>query len=404
MKVVFIHTDFRIYWPLRLRYLKEVLESIGHELLVIEISGKGSPYSFADHNNESGSWWHCLYPDDAIEDLNVKDIRKCVCQKLDDVAPDIVFSGAIAFPSGANAVYWCKNNNKPVVIFDDARLHDVPRSIITNMVKKRLFANVESVFLPSSSYEKDYNYWGFSEDEMFYGLNVVDNEFWKKETEKNLNRKREYRVEYNLPDNYFLGVGRLVAKKNWITLLKAYKMYCEQIQNPASLVIVGDGPEKDHLVEYLVKNDLSNVILRPFQTQQQLAIYYLLSKVVILPSIVQETWGLVINEAMASGKPVLVSNRCGCSDVLVKNNYNGWKFSPNDIDELSDLLFRVSELSDCELSVMGNRSMELIRDWSLDRFCSGVLGAIEKNKKSGKSPKFLDNYILLTWKGRYRPA
>ena len=75
MKIVFTHTDFRIYWPARLNALNTFLQNKGIDLEVIEIAGAGSPYNFAGTSNNNPSFWHCLFPDKRMEEIP----RRC-CQ------------------------------------------------------------------------------------------------------------------------------------------------------------------------------------------------------------------------------------------------------------------------------------------------------------------------------------
>ena len=117
MKVVFTHTDFRIYWPARLMTLTKFLAEKNIKFDIVEIAGEGSPYSFAGYDNERPSNWYCLFPDQEMEDLSLIKVNKRLRKKLDEICPDIVFAGAIAFPSGAAAVKWAVKNRKKVIIF-----------------------------------------------------------------------------------------------------------------------------------------------------------------------------------------------------------------------------------------------------------------------------------------------
>ena len=93
--------------------------------------------------------------------------------------------------------------------------------------------------------------------------------------------------------------------------------------------MIGSGVLIDECKLYLKKNNLNNVSIIGFQNQKQLREYYLISDVLILPS-EYETWGLVINEAMASGMPVISTNQCGGTVDLVKNNNTGFSYDKDD--------------------------------------------------------------------------
>ena len=80
---------------------------------------------------------------------------------------------------------------------------------------------------------------------------------------------------------------------------------------------------------------------------------------------------------MASGLPVLVSNEVGCASTLVKEGINGFAFSPVIKEQLFELLIKIGEMPDNVLKEMGMRSQEIISEWDLNRFCSGVYDAIK---------------------------
>ena len=157
MKLVVTHTDFRLYWPARLEAFRHEIEPNGWSLNVIEIAGKGSPYTFAArHDTESDDWWTCLFPDDEMESIPAVLAARRLYQALNRENPDVVIAGAIAFPSGATAVRWAREKGRRVVIFDDARLRDVRRIGLVNWIKGRIYANVDAMLVPAPSHLQDY--------------------------------------------------------------------------------------------------------------------------------------------------------------------------------------------------------------------------------------------------------
>ena len=144
--------------------------------------------------------------------------------------------------------------------------------------------------------------------------------------------------------------------------------------------------------------------MRPFVSQEELCKYYALASAVVLPSSFGETWGLVVNEAMAAGLPVLVSDQCGCADSLVEHGKNGYLFSPKNKSALIEVLQRFMNKDSDERIAMGKRSIEIISEWSLDRFSQAAWQAIEHAQKNPVRKKsFIDSLIIANWKGRYRP-
>jgi len=402
MKIVFLHADFRVYWLPRLRYLNAFLNSSGHQLYIIEIAGAGSPYAFAQrHRCDRISSWICLFPDKSMEDISPTNARKSITQTLDQLNPDIVFAGAIAYPSGAAAVQYCRVHKIPLVIFDNARLLDVPRNRLINFIKRCIYKNVDAVLIPAPSHIPDFEFWGFFQRQMYMGLNVVDNAYWKR---LSLNQQMEQDVQkkFALPEKYILGVGRQIAKKNWLSALKAYSL----IESKFSLILVGNGPERPVLEEFIKQSGLYDKIqILEFQPPEILAILYKKAIATILPSYAGETWGLTINEAMACGSPVIVSTQCGCCETLCKDGVTGFQVT-TEPDSIANAFLRLSALSPEHHKTMRRNAEALVANWGVEKFSQSVLQAAE-TLTSYRIPGFyslLSRIIVSLWKGRYRPV
>jgi len=400
-KVVFLHTDFRLYWKARLDFLHSFFRDRNVALTVIEIAGKGSPYSFEHSNGISAKgWWRCLFPYDAIESIEPRKAVNAVLQALDDINPDAVFAGAIAFSSGAAAVRWGAWRRKPVVIFDNARLEDVPRAGYVDWIKRQMYSLVDAMLIPAPSHDKTFRYFGFSQEQLFYGINCVDNQFFTVQSE--LYRSSE--PPHTKP--FLLAVGRQVPKKNWSRLINAYRNVVQSTESePFDLLLVGDGPEHEALVDCAGDLCGKNIHFIPFKSQDELCAYYAHADGLVLPSQHGETWGLVVNEAMASGLPVLVSSVCGCAETLVRTGVNGYIIDPDDVGSICEALLLFMKMTGSQKKNMGENSASIISDWGLERFCEGVWDAFEyvlsQKKKRGK---MTGQIIANFWDGRYNPS
>ena len=406
MKVVLAHTDFRIYWPPRLKALRSFCAAHDTELKVVEIAGKGSPYRFAGGSLAGDGWWTCLFPDSEIERVRPRSAAKALWSALEAIRPDVVVAGAIAYTSGTTAVAWARARRRAVVIGDDARLADVPRNRLVNWVKRRICRNVDAMLLPAPSHVPDYGWFGVPRAKMFFGLDVVDNRFFREKADEARRARAEMGRKRGLPERFLLGVGRQTRRKNWGGLLRAWASFRGlRPQSDLGLVLVGNGPERAGLEEAARQSQDGRILFRDFMDHNELAVYYGLATAFVLPSHIGETWGLVVNEAMAAGLPVLVSRECGCAQTLVKTGRNGWTFAAGDGPALSQVLVDLDRKDQGELQEMGRHSREVIADWGLDRFCEGVWDAANYARQGPKlRTKGIDRLILSAWKGRYRPA
>jgi glycosyltransferase involved in cell wall biosynthesis len=136
-----------------------------------------------------------------------------------------------------------------------------------------------------------------------------------------------------------------------------------------------------------------SVQLPGFQQYPELPAYYGLAGAFVHAS-TTEQWGLVVNEAMASGLPVLVSRRCGCTTELVYHGINGYSFDPNDDAALAQFMAQIAG-DDRRRAAMGRESSKRIPAWGPDRFASGLRSAAECASRCGApSRRVLDDLVF----------
>ena len=135
-----------------------------------------------------------------------------------------------------------------------------------------------------------------------------------------------------------LFVGKLIEKKRPLDLLKSFKKLQEQHTTKKILLwFVGNGTQLKELEKYVLNHQMINVKFWGFQNQTQLPHLYALGDIFVLPSGYGETWGLVVNEAMCYGKPIIVSDLVGCGADLVTLN-NGFIVPYGDTNKMADAL------------------------------------------------------------------
>ncbi len=134
---------------------------------------------------------------------------------------------------------------------------------------------------------------------------------------------------------YLLTVARYSPEKNLPFLIEAYRN--SDLYRKWKLVLIGDGPQKEILME-LAGKDADHILLAGWKSYSELPQWYHHASAFVLPSLF-EPWGLVVNEALAAGVPVVVSENCGCVPDLVQGH--GLVFNLQDIQELRNLLNNV---------------------------------------------------------------
>jgi glycosyltransferase involved in cell wall biosynthesis len=259
----------------------------------------------------------------------------------------------------------------------DSATHDEVRRRAREATKRcvvRLFSSALVGGAPHGEYACAL---GLAPEAVFDGYDVVDNEhFASGATPARLAGER-WRERLALPARFFLASSRFIPKKNLLRLLDAYAGYRQRTGADAwHLVLIGDGALRPRIEAEVQALGLDDVIHMPgFKQNHELPAWYGLADAFVHAS-TTEQWGLVVNEAMASGLPVLVSNRCGCAPDLVQDGGNGFTFDPYDVEELAGLMQRVAAMSDERRRAMGRASERIIADWGPERFADGLMQAV----------------------------
>jgi glycosyltransferase involved in cell wall biosynthesis len=399
MHIAIIWQRFLPYHIARIKHLGVKLRPRGHRLSAIEVASDDVSYGFPETKIDSNGFEHiCCFPGVSYHRLGAKQIHTKVLNTLKSLQADIVFAPATAFPEGMAAYAYRLLSGTKAVMMDDAWEHTDRRHFPTRIVKRMIHRNIDLAFIPGDSHLPYFTEMGFTEDRVLFGIQAMDNDYFWKEAEAARTDEPTNRNLLSLPSNYFLYVGRFLPRKGLETLIEAYSNYRNHAGMTSwSLVLVGDG---DHLddIKKLARN-LPEVRFVGSKFGADLCIYYGLARMLIVPSL-SDPWGLVVNEGMASGLPVIVSKGCGAAKTLVKESENGWTFEPGDEKTLASFMIKASSLSPEALKEMGRKSKAIVSEWSLDRFADGVLKAIEIPRRPPAG--LVSNVLTRLWKGRVR--
>ncbi len=181
---------------------------------------------------------------------------------------------------------------------------------------------------------------GVRPDRITYGHMVADVEGFSVAASRVAEKGAALRAEHRLQGTVFIAVGRLVRRKGVYELLATWKQFKGKKGNEdATLVLVGDGPERDHMEAICRDSGLLSVRFVGRVEHRELASYYAASDVLVMPTR-EDNWSLVVPEAMACGLPVLCSCRNGCWPELVEDGSTGWVFDPLSADAFVAVLSR----------------------------------------------------------------
>jgi 1,2-diacylglycerol 3-alpha-glucosyltransferase len=369
------------------------------DLAAIEVAAETQEYAWSPVKGTENYSRLTLFPSGDTRTMSARQISERVENALRSCNPDAVAIPGWSDNAAVAALRWCSATTTPAILMSETTALDKPRAPWRESIKRRI-VDLYSTALVGGQRHIDYlAQLGMPRERIFTGYDVVDNEYFARSATEIRKSKVEIRKQYRLPENYFLASARFIPKKNLATLLRAYADYRQKMQTvvagvpPANikemqptrlplqdsslwnLVLLGDGPLKSdlcHLISDLRLND--SVLLPGFKQYDELPIYYGLAKAFVHAS-TTEQWGLVVNEALASGLPVIVSNRCGCVPELVQDN--GFTFDPNNEDELASRLFEMASLSNEDYERLENASHRIAANFGPERFGEGLKRAAE---------------------------
>jgi glycosyltransferase involved in cell wall biosynthesis len=296
------------------------------------------------------------------------------------------------------AANCCVRRGIPMIVMSESARQDESRTWWKEAMKRRMVDLFSAALVGGQRHVEYLVELGMPRERAFIGYDVVDNDYFRQNAEEIRSQRSEVRQKYALPENYFLASARFIEKKNLSTLVQAYAEYRRRSEIaakvPWDLVLLGDGPLREAINSQLSTLNLhSHVHLPGFKPYDELPVYYALANALVHAS-TSEQWGLVVNEAIASGLPVIVSNRCGCAPELV--NGNGFTFNPTNEDELTARLLEMASLSDDERKHLGDTSYRIASNFAPERFGEGLERAASMAMGNpGKRFGIIDRALLL---------
>ena len=300
------------------------------------------------------------------------------------INPDVIISIGWADRTYQRLLLYGNIKKIPTVIVSDSIIKNETnkkRLFLKEWIKKIILKGYSSAFVAGIESKNYLIQLGFKKDKIFSPWDVIDNNFF----EKNCNRR-------SIPKNkYFLCVSRLLKRKNLINLIKGFADY-QNMGGRWGLKIIGSGDQHNDLIKLskIIPNKEVFEIINWLQIGE-LINYYKDASAFILPSYF-DNWGLVVNEAIASGLPCIVSENCGCAVDLILHNESGFIFDPFKKNELSLFMKNIENQSLDERDAMIKLAKNNLQRFDLNSFSTNFKKAINE---AFKKPKFSIFSIIL---------
>jgi glycosyltransferase involved in cell wall biosynthesis len=293
-------------------------------------------------------------------------------------SPDVILCGGYNYVASWQALFWARARNIPFVLWCESNVQDLRRgNALVEMLKDGFFKRSSGFVVPGKSAREYVRVHEIADDRIFTAPNAVDNELFATAAKAARQNATALRAQLGLPERYVLFVGRLVRGKGVFELLSAYAKLDERTREQVGLVYAGDGVARRQLEAQSASISPGMVRFAGFVQRDPLATYYALADMLVLPTY-NDPWGLVVNEAMACGLPVIVSQVAGCAADLVKENWNGMLINPMDVSALAAAIDRIAENPELR-AAMGTNSAELISSYSPAAWSLGISQAVAAN-------------------------
>lgn len=275
------------------------------------------------------------------------------------------------------AMWWARKYSIPLILRGESNLNHA-QSWYVKAAKKALFPRLFKqfrAFLSIGTLNAElYRHFGVPEDAIFLAPYCVDNAFFSERAAAQRVNARQLRTDLGIRDDdtVFLFIAKFIDRKRPLDLIAAAAK--NHAFRRIHVILVGDGVLLDACRNAITANKLNNVHLVGFKNQTELPSFYAAANVLVLPS-EYETWGLVLNEAMACGLPCIVSDACGAAADMILEGETGFTYPKGDVARLAELMMFMAENTDGR-QAMGRCAAAHIQNFSVASTVSALENAL----------------------------
>lgn len=368
MRVLVIHNQLWAHYKSKLfsEIYQNILEtSPDSEFLVVQIALYEASRSVMKDDEEAVKY---DYPYQVLFQTSLDKVKfgerlKALFKAFDEFKPTVLnVTGWFDYAQVLLMIY-ARMKGVKIVLSSESSSMDHNRSSIKEKIKSWIVNRADAFFCFGKSSADYLLTLGIKPSQIAVtNAAVIDEDVIRKNFD--LEKNQDLQITSSNSSRSFVYVGRLAEEKNLELLIKAFIAVKEKSKvSDWKLLFVGDGPAKEKLKgisgSYLESQNIEFAGGHPWY---KVPAWLAKSDVLILPS-KSEPWGLVVNEAMVCGMPVIVSEKCGCAEDLVREGINGFLFDPESQTELETALNFFLENPD-KIDSMGNESIKLIKPFS----------------------------------------
>lgn len=288
---------------------------------------------------------------------------------------DVIIIGGYSTPTGMLAINYLKLKKIPFILNTDGGFIKEDKKI-TYLIKK-YFISSASAWLSTSDITTDYLiHYGAKKDKIYkYPFTSIRSKEILKNP-LNIQEKNNIKKSLNIKEEkVIISVGRFIYIKGFDVLLNA----CKDISKDIGIYIIGGRPTEEYL-QLKKNNGLDNIHFIDFMTKNELKQYYMVADLFVLPTR-GDVWGLVINEAMSCGVPLITTNKCVAGLELIQDNQNGYIVNVDNESQLREKMIAILEDEGLRHS-MSEANIEKIREYTIENMAKTHLDIFSKILKN----------------------
>lgn len=285
-----------------------------------------------------------------------------IINKLEEFSPDAICMSGWMDKGYLRAGRYFKERGVPVIAFVDNQWKGTLKQWGGVIISPYFLHRSIDILWPAGERQAQLSRrLGYRGNKMWYGFLSCD---WHKFALIGEKRRKGKKKS-------FLYTGRYVESKGLKNLVQAYSIYRSEVDDPWVLHCAGSGP-----LNHILQN-VEGIVNYGFVQPDEIAELFRSSGAFVLPSL-REPWGVVIHEATASGLPVICAESAGAGVHLVQDGYNGFRYDTYNIDELVKCMIRMSSLTQEHLDEMGERSRELSKQFTPERWSDTLVNGVKE--------------------------
>lgn len=270
---------------------------------------------------------------------------------------DVIVLCGISSPTEIIAIEYCKLKKKRYFLESDGGIAKSGKGL-KEWVKKKIVAGASGYFSTCKRHDDYYMAYGAIKSNLYrYPFSsVLEKDLVKESISKD--EKKQIRLRLGIKDDrVILSVGQFIYRKGFDVLLQS----AAELPHCAFYIVGGEAT-----IEYLnyVKTlDLHNVFFYGFKTKEELKEYYDAADLFVLPTR-EDIWGLVVNEAMSRGLPVITTDNCNAGLEMIKDGINGFLIPTNDVTALSN---SIKKYFDGDTIEMAKSALETAKNYTIEK-------------------------------------